>query len=99
MKSDESSKMLIRLPDDVKAWLTVEAKRNLSSKNSEIVRSLRYRMASEQQQRELPQPVDKTSRNTTKVIASTAPTTTAPAADSWPDLPRCLDRRNTASAD
>lgn len=34
----------IRLPPDIKAWLTAEAARNGASQNSEIVRALRERM-------------------------------------------------------
>jgi hypothetical protein len=44
-------KMLIRMPADAKAWLESEAKRNLSSQASEIVRCVRCRMA-EQDRRE-----------------------------------------------
>jgi hypothetical protein len=40
--------MLIRVPVDVKAWLEAEARRNLSSQSSEIIRSIRARMESEQ---------------------------------------------------
>lgn len=34
----------LRLPEDVKTWLEREARRNLSSQNSEIVRAIRWRM-------------------------------------------------------
>lgn len=34
----------IRLPPEIKAWLTAEAARNGASQNSEIVRALRERM-------------------------------------------------------
>jgi hypothetical protein len=37
--------VLVRLPLDVKLWLEREAARNAASQNSEIVRSIRARMA------------------------------------------------------
>jgi predicted HicB family RNase H-like nuclease len=37
--------MAVRLPRDVKDWLKIEAERNGSSQNSEIIRSLRARMS------------------------------------------------------
>jgi hypothetical protein len=40
--------LLVRLPQDVKAWLKREAERNLSSQTSEIVRAVRHRMNSEE---------------------------------------------------
>jgi hypothetical protein len=38
---------LVRLPEDVKAWLRREAQRNVSTQSSEIVRAVRERMQSE----------------------------------------------------
>jgi type II secretory pathway component PulC len=40
---------MLRLPPDVKAWLDSHARHNASSLNSEIVRSIRERMAREPQ--------------------------------------------------
>ncbi|MBR0691592.1 Arc family DNA-binding protein [Bradyrhizobium lablabi] len=37
-------KCLVRLPDEIKAWLAQEASRNASSQNSEIIRCIRARM-------------------------------------------------------
>lgn len=34
----------IRFPDDVKAWLTEQARLNGSSQNSEVIRAVRERM-------------------------------------------------------
>lgn len=48
MKQTEVTKLLVRVPRDLKEWLELEAGRNLSSQNSEIVRSIRTRMESEQ---------------------------------------------------
>jgi hypothetical protein len=45
----EPRKMLVRVPSDLRAWIELEAERNLSSFASEIIRSVRYRMESEQQ--------------------------------------------------
>jgi hypothetical protein len=42
--SDQAPKLLIRLPDDVKAFVAEQAKRYGSSQNSEIVRAIRERM-------------------------------------------------------
>ncbi|WP_152455134.1 Arc family DNA-binding protein [Roseivivax sp. THAF40] len=39
------SKIQLRLPSDVKAWIESEAVRNGSSQNSEVIRALRDRMA------------------------------------------------------
>lgn len=51
MKQEQAvTKMLIRMPQDLKTWLEREAARNLSSQGSEIVRALRYRMESESEQ-------------------------------------------------
>ena len=36
--------ILVRLPVDMKSWLEMEADRNCSSQNSEIVRTVRARM-------------------------------------------------------
>jgi hypothetical protein len=47
MNQDQPVKVLVRVPQDLKSWIEREAERNLSSQNSEIVRSLRYRMESE----------------------------------------------------
>jgi hypothetical protein len=44
MKQQATIKVLARITPEQKAWLEREAERNLSSQNSEIVRSLRYRM-------------------------------------------------------
>jgi hypothetical protein len=46
--TEEPAKMLIRVPRDIKAWLEQEARRNLSSQASEIVRSVRERMEREE---------------------------------------------------
>jgi hypothetical protein len=40
--------MVIRIPRDIKCWLEQEAARTGASQNSEIVRSLRSRMETEQ---------------------------------------------------
>jgi hypothetical protein len=45
---DKPFEMVVRIPADVKEWLRDEAKRNLSSQASEVVRSLRARMQAEQ---------------------------------------------------
>lgn len=37
-------KFVARLPEDVKSWIAAEARRNASSQNSEVVRSIRERM-------------------------------------------------------
>jgi hypothetical protein len=47
MSEQPPMKMLVRIPADIKRWLESEAKRNLSSQASEIVRSLRVRMEAE----------------------------------------------------
>lgn len=49
-KSD-AQRVLVRLPQDVKAFLDREAERNFASRNSEIVRSIRVRMETEQRER------------------------------------------------
>jgi len=41
---DERSRLMVRLPADLKAWLAAEAVRNGASQNSEIVRAVRERM-------------------------------------------------------
>jgi hypothetical protein len=46
--SNKVSKLLVRMPADVKEWLENQAERNLSSQGSEIVRAIRCRMDSEQ---------------------------------------------------
>ena len=40
----QTTKMLIKMPLDAKAWLKSEAARNISSQQAEIVRSIRERM-------------------------------------------------------
>jgi hypothetical protein len=47
-KEEKTTTVLLRLPNDVLSWLEKEAERSLASRNSEIVRSLRARMDSEQ---------------------------------------------------
>lgn len=44
MKSRKMSQILVRLPDDIKEWLSAQSDKNYSSQNSEIVRALRERM-------------------------------------------------------
>lgn len=46
-ESDVVKTLLVRLPSDVKAWLEQQARRNLSSQTSEVVRAVRSRMESE----------------------------------------------------
>jgi hypothetical protein len=48
MKQQATIKVLARITPEQKAWLERESERNLSSQNSEIVRSIRSRMESEQ---------------------------------------------------
>lgn len=43
-KPDDISRRTLRLPGDALAFLEAEAKENLTSLNSEIVRSIRLRM-------------------------------------------------------
>jgi molybdopterin converting factor small subunit len=50
---EDSIKMPVRLPADVKAWLVREAHRNLGSQNGEVVRALRARMQAEKEERHL----------------------------------------------
>ena len=45
---EATTTFLIRLPDDLLAWVEREAARTLASGNSEIVRSIRLRMDAEQ---------------------------------------------------
>ena len=47
----EETKVLLRLPKDVKAWVEKEAARTLASQNSEILRCIRARMDAEQSSR------------------------------------------------
>jgi predicted HicB family RNase H-like nuclease len=47
-KSVDRTKFMVRLQMDVKSWLEREATRNGASQNSEIVRSLRARMESQE---------------------------------------------------
>jgi hypothetical protein len=42
--SDFQPKLIVRLPEDVKAFIVEQAKRNRSSQNSEIIRAIRERM-------------------------------------------------------
>lgn len=42
--SDPTQKFVIRLPNDAKAFVAEQAKRNGSSQNSEIIRAIRDRM-------------------------------------------------------
>ena len=42
--NDQVQKLVIRLPDEVKAFVAEQAKRNGSSQNSEIIRAIRGRM-------------------------------------------------------
>ena len=44
MSSRDLPKIVVRLPRDVKQWLTEEAANNASSQTSEIVRAVRERM-------------------------------------------------------
>jgi predicted HicB family RNase H-like nuclease len=46
-KNRDRAEMVVRMPQDVKAWLETEAARTGASQNSEIVRSLRDRMERE----------------------------------------------------
>jgi hypothetical protein len=46
---NEPVKMTLRLPPDIKRWIDREAERNFSSQSSEVVRSVRSRMESEQE--------------------------------------------------
>jgi hypothetical protein len=46
-KRSDVAEMQVRLPPDVKGWLKQEAARNGASQNSEIIRSIRARMDSE----------------------------------------------------
>ena len=47
-KETTTTTFLIRLPNDVLAWVEREAARTLASRNAEIVRSIRQRMDAEQ---------------------------------------------------
>jgi metal-responsive CopG/Arc/MetJ family transcriptional regulator len=49
MNKSDAQRVLVRLPEDVKAFLDREAERNFASRNSEIIRSVRTRMDTEQQ--------------------------------------------------
>lgn len=44
MNSRKMPQIVVRLPEDVKNWLTAQAEKNYSSQNSEIVRALRERI-------------------------------------------------------
>jgi hypothetical protein len=48
MAKREAVKVTAHLPPEQKSWIEQEAQRNLSSINSEIVRSIRLRMEREQ---------------------------------------------------
>jgi hypothetical protein len=48
MSQTTTAPILVRLPVALKVWLEIEANRNRSSQNSEIVRSIRTRMDDEQ---------------------------------------------------
>jgi hypothetical protein len=47
-QQDNTAKLIIRLPRDVKDWLEREAARHLSTQSSECVRAIRARMDAEQ---------------------------------------------------
>jgi hypothetical protein len=47
----ESVVISVRVPLDVKTWLAVQAKRNISSQTAEIIRTLRDRMNQERQEK------------------------------------------------
>ncbi len=44
MSQSDWPKFMTRIPKDAKRWITAEARKNGSSQNSEIVRSIRERM-------------------------------------------------------
>lgn len=50
MKQIEPARVMARLPQDIRRWLEQQATQNFSSMNSEIVRSIRARMAAEAEQ-------------------------------------------------
>jgi hypothetical protein len=47
-RDDVGCRTLFRMPKDIKAWIDREAALNGSSQNSEIIRSIRFRMDAEQ---------------------------------------------------
>jgi hypothetical protein len=51
IRKEETTTVLVRLPNDVLSWVEQEAARTLASRNSEIVRSLRARMDAERSTR------------------------------------------------
>ena len=53
MIQDEPERLTlsIRLPRDIKTWLEAEAARNDRTQNSEVIRSLRARMETEQREK------------------------------------------------
>jgi hypothetical protein len=51
ISKEQTKAVLLRLPLDVKAWIEQEAARTLASQNSEIIRSIRARMDTEQRER------------------------------------------------
>ena len=44
MQGDSMKQLQVRLPDDLKAWLAMQAQANGSSQNSEVIRAIRERM-------------------------------------------------------
>jgi hypothetical protein len=48
---DDVSKLLVRLPGDMRQWLQLEAERNVSSQNIEVIRSVRIRMDQERREK------------------------------------------------
>jgi hypothetical protein len=51
IRKEEAERVLVRLPKDVKSWIEREAAHNGASQNSEIIRSIRTRMDTEQRER------------------------------------------------
>ena len=49
MRGDQRdwAKLILRIPPDLKAWISDEATHNASSQNSEIIRAIRERMQRE----------------------------------------------------
>lgn len=43
----DDAQLRIRIPEDVKAWLEVQAKKNLRTQSAEIVLAIRAKMESE----------------------------------------------------
>lgn len=44
MEKKPSANLIVRLPADIKDWLTAQAIRNASSQSSEVVRAVREKM-------------------------------------------------------